>query len=527
MNTRPKSWLRIWCKRLSYLALALLLLCAIIYLLGWYSDWKEQQQLDEMLAELDRTEPGWRWKDFLPTPLQPGQENGALRFIEFGKTIDPKIIIADPLISDDEWFEGLEPPNWLERPPVQSWYKKLLEKTKKYQQESKTLVGLKPSAIPRVTPRQPGYKSLLGEMGPQEWDDFFICWRFFGVLSNAAANKNDPDLAINTTRSQLAILPAVREGWVQGGMFGFHRTMIRVIQRTLALTQPTEPALAALQNDCHEWTKYLLVPDDIRRDRAVVLAFLDEATDVANQDSQQFFRHEDGKIASDPDRWDMYEGWRHVYAFKTPWESINDWIKQKRLFLPSRESVYRRECIKNLRVHQQLIQLVQLPIDAWADEWKTISENEERRREGQVFNYWFKGRMDACIGRCLEMHTRIRAFEAAIACERFRIKNGHWPERWEDIVPSFLEKTPLNAKTHQSLIMKRLTNGFVVYGLGNDGTDHGGDVLIGLTLEGSASFDEDGFIHRHSAEDIGFRLFDPAARRQPAPPKPKKTPSPE
>src|SRR5437667_455293 len=127
MIPKQTSRLRTWLKRLGLSLLAVLLFVGLIYALGWYSDWKEQRQLDEMLAELDRTEPGWRWKDFLPTPLQPGQENGALRFIEFGKTIDLKRFESD---LDDEPLAYYDPPTWLQRLTFQKWYKQVLGKTK-------------------------------------------------------------------------------------------------------------------------------------------------------------------------------------------------------------------------------------------------------------------------------------------------------------------------------------------------------------------------------------------------------------
>src|SRR5438128_1976608 len=110
MTQKPNSRLKTWSKRIGYSLLAILLFIGLIFALGWYGDWKEQRKLDEMLAELDRNKPGWRWKDFLPTPLQPGQENGALRFIEFGKTIDENLL-ARPLETHNDYND---PPNWLE-----------------------------------------------------------------------------------------------------------------------------------------------------------------------------------------------------------------------------------------------------------------------------------------------------------------------------------------------------------------------------------------------------------------------------
>jgi hypothetical protein len=136
-------------------------------------------------------------------------------------------------------------------------------------------------------------------------------------------------------------------------------------------------------------------------------------------------------------------------------------------------------------------------------------------------------RWEKIMSDLFDIQTELCCIEAGIASERYRIKHGVWPKGWDDIVPSLLEKRPVDVKTQQPLLMKRLPNGLVVYGLGHDDTDNGGDVLQAMTPDGSVSFEPDGRVERHFPQDIGFRLFDPAARRQPAPPKPKKTPSPE
>ena len=63
----------------------------LFVLLGWgylkYRDYRDWALFDEMLTEQDKVHPNWRWHQFTPLPLQAGQTNGAIRFIEVGKQL--------------------------------------------------------------------------------------------------------------------------------------------------------------------------------------------------------------------------------------------------------------------------------------------------------------------------------------------------------------------------------------------------------------------------------------------------------
>lgn len=98
----------------------------------------------------------------------------------------------------------------------------------------------------------------------------------------------------------------------------------------------------------------------------------------------------------------------------------------------------------------------------------------------------------------------LRSATAAMACERYHRKHNRYPERLTDLSPEFLAAIPTDPFTGNSVRYKRLDDGAVVYVTGSDGTDNGGMLKDGL---------DSGF-------DLGFRLFDPAHRRQPPKPKP-------
>ncbi|HQR08256.1 MAG TPA: hypothetical protein PLN21_15620 [Gemmatales bacterium] len=90
----------------------------------------------------------------------------------------------------------------------------------------------------------------------------------------------------------------------------------------------------------------------------------------------------------------------------------------------------------------------------------------------------------------------LRAIIAAIACERYRLEKKSWPTSLEQLVPTYLKSAPIDPYTAQPLFLKALPDGLVIYSVGKDGKDDGGDVLPGEV----------------PAKDLGYRLWNPAQR---------------
>jgi hypothetical protein len=102
----------------------------------------------------------------------------------------------------------------------------------------------------------------------------------------------------------------------------------------------------------------------------------------------------------------------------------------------------------------------------------------------------------------LRLHAELRCMNMALAMERYRIKNGHWPERLEDLKPDCIADVPIDPYDCQPIHCRRLEDGFVIYCVGPDHEDNGG------TLDRKRSI--------RAGADIGFRLFDVEQRRLPA-----------
>jgi hypothetical protein len=82
-----------------------------------------------------------------------------------------------------------------------------------------------------------------------------------------------------------------------------------------------------------------------------------------------------------------------------------------------------------------------------------------------LFKSFEKERRHLAIQRCAR---------TGCAVERFRARNGRLPTTLDELVPGLLEAVPMDPGTGDSLKYRRLDRGYVVYCLGEDGTDEGG-----------------------------------------------------
>jgi hypothetical protein len=94
---------------------------------------------------------------------------------------------------------------------------------------------------------------------------------------------------------------------------------------------------------------------------------------------------------------------------------------------------------------------------------------------------------------------------AAIGAERFRIRYGRWPESLSALVPEFVPAFSADPFSGEPLRYERLPDGVVIYAVGPDLTDNGGNL---------ATFGADKFSPPPAGTDVGFRLWDVPHRGQ-------------
>ena len=94
----------------------------------------------------------------------------------------------------------------------------------------------------------------------------------------------------------------------------------------------------------------------------------------------------------------------------------------------------------------------------------------------------------------------LRSAIAALAVERYRLEHERWPHSLSALVPQYLRQAPVDPHDGESLRYRRLDHGVVIYSVGPDQQDNGGNITSNSTAPGT---------------DIGFRLWNVEKRRQP------------
>jgi hypothetical protein len=153
-----------------------------------------------------------------------------------------------------------------------------------------------------------------------------------------------------------------------------------------------------------------------------------------------------------------------------------------------------------LHLNNQLVELAKLPIEDIREPLQELSTAAQglpplAREISSAYHKVVQAfQRDQALMRCAIV---------LLAAERYRLANGHWPKALSDLVPVYLDKVPVDPFDDQSLRLRRLNDGVVIYSVGLDGKDNGGNLDPNPTKEGT---------------DLGFRLWDVGQRRQP--PKP-------
>jgi len=90
--------------------------------------------------------------------------------------------------------------------------------------------------------------------------------------------------------------------------------------------------------------------------------------------------------------------------------------------------------------------------------------------------------MSAYIVKDFSVTATLRCCCASLAVERYRLANGALPDSLGDLVPKFLDAVPIDPFDGQPLRYRKLTKGYVVYSVGEDGKDDGGDEKKDITF---------------------------------------------
>lgn len=196
----------------------------------------------------------------------------------------------------------------------------------------------------------------------------------------------------------------------------------------------------------------------------------------------------------------------------TGWNFLDDALRAIKpdLFLASwaRPQSWTMERKRMLECHNELVQWATL------EDHRLLPEIQRLKKEGVRFSPFFGALhqernsdyqedggykfLEGSVRGYLNHRVACRASAAAIACERYRLEHGHWPGTWEQLIPKYLAKVPIDPFSGKPLLLKTLPDHLVIYSIGANGIDDGGSV---------SRVDKKEFVL-----DPGIRLYMPSQR---------------
>ncbi|MBL9126791.1 MAG: hypothetical protein JNL97_04050 [Verrucomicrobiales bacterium] len=174
--------------------------------------------------------------------------------------------------------------------------------------------------------------------------------------------------------------------------------------------------------------------------------------------------------------------------------------------------VYRRNQIHHARAFDRLIAQVRDP--AWPHGVPMVDEAGDRDRRfldrlgllprtpNNILPAMQMPALRKLQATSARMHTTARLAEVACALERFRVRNGAYPERLAALVPTFLATVPNDPMSGQTPLYRRADDGgFALWSVGPNRRDDGGETK-------PARNDEEGdWVWPTPVPRVGPRLF--------------------
>jgi hypothetical protein len=94
-----------------------------------------------------------------------------------------------------------------------------------------------------------------------------------------------------------------------------------------------------------------------------------------------------------------------------------------------------------------------------------------------------------CLIRVASLESQREMVITAIALKRYRSRNGNYPEKLDQLVPGLLPSVPTDLMDGKPLRYRLQEDGmFLLYSIGEDGEDNGGDPIHPESASGARNF---------------------------------------
>jgi hypothetical protein len=451
-------------------------LAAIPVGLYFYLSWARQRDLAAQFAELDRTDPRWRIEELLADrPAVPDDENPAIVASQVQALLERGWFHLGH--EADRLFAEMDSVHQLNLPQVdalrtalekQRQAVKLARSLKDFQREGRFDITIAPDYI--STHSEP----LARCQG--------IVWMLH-YDATLRAQDQDGDGAVESCRAMLVAARAIGDApYLTAALTRYvcQAATVGALERVLAQTRHSAGQLEAMQKLLTREMEVPILYRALRGERGGI----DQLVEAIEQ----------GKIKPSSSG--------GLTVGESSW--IQAWLQAPMLAGFGRGDL--------LRLMTEAVEAAKLPPEQRAEAFKRINQSVQQidrsARRGSTFLLLLMPNTTRASESDRRQQGNMRCAIVALAAERYRLKHARWPDTLEAVCKEgLLPAVPTDPFDGRSLRYKRVADGLLIYSVGMDGVDNGGN------LNRQRPMDE--------GVDQGFQLWDPEARRQePLPPPP-------
>ena len=426
-------------------------------------------ELEKIIAELDQKEPGWRIEELeAKRKVLTPEENSALVISESYKLLgnfeQRKPLWELGKLPDLDMVAIKSSPQQLLTPPSINLIKTTLGAFQPSLVEARKVTKL-PQGRFKITYSLDFFSTTLNFLSEMDSIEHLLA---LDVLIQAQDGKSQQ--AMESTLASFNIARSSRE--IPFVISYYHQIKIyiksiRNLEQTIALGEPSKDSLSQFQSLLENEASFPMFLHIAKANRAsnyAVLSSLKKDKDMIKNLKGIFDLKDDEAIAT-------------KLVLEEP--TILSWL---------------------LKYSNSLVAIANLPQQ---DQQKAVTElalklNEKNMLFVKLFTsppkkIWETSHSNLAILNCAI---------TSLAMERYRITNGKWPRKLDELVPEYLSKLPTDPFNGESLLVGTIPGGLVIYSVGPDLQDNNGLV--------------DDLNPLKEGTDIGFRLWEVPMRRQPA-----------
>jgi hypothetical protein len=460
ISKRPRKWLR-------RLALVLLFFVLVIGVVVLFFLRAASSELNDVIAEMDRLDPGWRLEDIeAGRKVVPDDKNSALHIMTVKKLLGGKAVQTPAM---EKTFRAL-PPQVEHNAEQTAELQKRFALFPKAVLEARKLIDLPEGRWPI------NYEANLFSKAPavRLMDALDVC-RLLELDAARRVQAFDADGAVDSClAAQHAAQSMGNDPTLMAQLVRHACTAVamRALERTLAqghFTDASEPTLKRMQAAlAKELPQQTLLPA-MRAERAFA--------------HQVFEAIAEGKVSA-----------ANLAAARAA-APIADTLEMTMI---DRVPGYRtRQHAAQLRIYNDVIEALKLPPQTREDRLQVLLK---KAKDGSLLVRTSMPYLLGLVKEACRPQAQLRCALVALAAERFRLGQKRWPASLQELLEAnLLDAVPTGPYDGKPMRLKRIADGLIIYCTGPDGIDHGGVIGRDANKPGT---------------DLGFQVWDVAQRRQ-------------